>query len=143
MKRSITFVLCLVLLLGLAACGGSEVSSFGVESAGEKNILVTANHAATDSGGRTMLTVGENEQVTIKADFNKDGQIKVCMALGDFTSGTLPEERVETVVSGGDSTSFTMAPGEYTVEVITVNPVTGTAEICVEPVTASAGSGAE
>ena len=143
MKRRIAFALCLVLLLSLAACGGSGVSSFGVQSAGEKNILVTANHAVTDSTGRTMLTVGENEQVTIRTDFNKDAQIKVCLALGDFTSGTLPEERVETVVSGGDSASFTIEAGEYTVEVITINTLTGTADIVAEPVTITAGSGAE
>lgn len=133
MKRSIAFALSFVLLLGLAACGGSSGSTFGVEAEGESSVLVTADNAVTDSTGRTTFTVGEGEQVTIEADFNEDGQIKVRFALGDFVSGTLPEEAVETIVSGGDASSFTMDPGEYTIEVITVNTVTGTARIFTEP----------
>lgn len=133
MKRISAFALCLALLLGLAACGGAGGSTFAVESAGANNILVTANNAVTDSTGRTSLTVGENEQVTIETDFNPDGQIKVRFALGDFATGTLPEEASETIVSGGDGASFTIDPGEYTVEIITVNTVTGTARIFTEP----------
>lgn len=133
MKRSIAFTLCLILLLGLAACGGAGGSSFGVEAKSANSILITADNAVTDSTGRTSFTVGENEQVTIETDFNPDGQIKVRFALGDFVNGTLPEEATETIVSGGDAASFTIEPGEYTVEIITVNTVNGTARIFAEP----------
>ena len=134
MKRIISVWLAVMLIaaLMLSGCGGQAI--FGVSTQTEKSISVVATRAAKDSAGIGTLTVGENEQIVIDAqDFGKDGKLLCRFAPGEVPADALPEDATEVTVSSGDSASFTLDPGVYTVEVSTMTKITGAAHIYVVP----------
>ncbi len=136
MKRiaSVWLVVMLAAAMLLAGCGGQAI--FDVSAQTEKGIQVVATNAAKGSAGIGTLTVGKNEQIVIKSqDFSKNGQLLCRFALGEVPSDAFPEDAVEVAVSGGDSTSITVEPGRYTVEICTLTDrFTGAASISAEPV---------
>ena len=64
---------------------------------------------------------------------DKGGKLSLRFMAGVLGSDDFSEEPAyETSVSGGDSAVFTAEPGEYTVTVIALSKITGTARICTE-----------
>lgn len=131
MKKSLALMLFAMVLL-LSACGQKPV--FGVSTNEDNSISITADRGPKDSMGLGYLTVGENEQVVIDATgMDKDGKLSLRFMAGVLGSDEFPEEPAyETSVSGGDSAVFTVEPDEYTVGVIALSKITGTARICTE-----------
>ena len=130
-KKSLPLML-LALVLLLSACGKNPV--FGVSTNEDNSIRVTADRGSKGSTGIGYLTVGKNEQVIVDAaDMGKDGKLSLRFVAGVLGSDDFSEEPAyETTVSGGDSASFTVEPGEYTVGVTAQSKVTGTALIRTE-----------
>ena len=131
MKKILSLMLLAMVLL-LSACGQKPV--FGVSTNEDNSISITASRGPKDSMGLGYLTVGENEQIVTDATgMDKDGKLSLRFMAGVLGSDDFSEEPAyETSVSGGDSAVFTAEPGEYTVEVIALSKITGTARICTE-----------
>ena len=130
MKKLIPILLTAVLML--SACGQKPV--FGVSTNEDNSISITADRGPKGSMGLGYVTVGENEQIVIDATgLNRDAKISLRFMAGVLGSDDFPDEPAyETTVSGGDLTSFTAEPGEYTVGVTAQSKVTGTVLIRVD-----------
>lgn len=130
MKKLLPILLSILLLSG---CG--QKPFFGVSTEEDNRISITADRAPKDSAGIGYLTVSENEQIVIDAaGLNGDGKIRCRFMHGVLGADDFPDEPLyETTVSGGDSSSFTTEPGEYTVGIIADSKITGSALIFAEP----------
>ena len=129
MKKLLPILLSILLLSG---CG--QKPFFGVSTEEDNRISITTDRAPKGSMGIGYLTVSENEQIVIDAAvLNRDGKIRCRFMPGVLGSDDFPDEPLyETTVSGGDSSSFTAEPGEYTVGIIAESKVTGSALIFAE-----------
>ena len=131
MKKILSLMLLAMVLL-LSACGQKPV--FGLSTNEDNSISITASRGPKDSMGLGYLAVGENEQIVTDATgMDKGGKLSLRFMAGVLGSDDFSEEPAyETSVSGGDSAVFTAEPGEYTVTVIALSKITGTARICTE-----------
>ena len=135
MKKKLTVLLALCLLAAFVLCGCGEKPVFGVSTNEDNSISVTADRGPKGSAGLGYLTVGENEQVVLESQFQKDGEIEVQMRAGLLGSEDFPEEPSAVLTIVGEGTeSFSIEPGEYTVTVKALNKVSGTALIRTAPV---------
>ena len=125
-----------VLLAALLLSGCGQKPVFGVSTNDDNSISITADRGSKDSMGLGYLTVAENEQIVIDATgLNNDEKIRCRFMSGVLGSDDFPDESIyDTTVCGGDSASFTADSGEYTVGIIAVSTVNGSARIFVEPV---------
>ena len=125
---------CVVLaVLTILVLTGCSKPMFNVSGNENNTISVTAKKAPDGSVGISYITVGENEQIAVDAAFEGNGMIRIRMFAGSLGTESFQDEPVcESTISGSDSMSFTIEPGEYTVEVSPVGKVTGTAEIRTE-----------
>ena len=135
MKKKLTVLLALCLLAAFVLCGCGEKPVFGVSSNEDNSISVTADRGPKGSAGLGYLTVGENEQVVLESQLQKDGEIEVQMRAGLLGSESFSDEPSSiTTIVGAGTESFTVEPGEYTVTVKALSKVSGTALIRTEPV---------
>ena len=131
MKKYLPILFAVMLIL--TACGQKPV--FVVSSNDDNSISVTADRGPKDCMGIGYLTVGENEQIAVDADFNPDGKLALRFMDGVLGSSDFPDEpAAEASISGSDSMTFTAEPGEYTVAVIAQSKLTGNALIYTKPI---------
>jgi preprotein translocase subunit SecF len=138
MKRITAILIAAMLLLALAGCGSAAVesSSLSVDSNGENQLTVTAENAKTDNVCITALTVGENEEIAVEADFADSGEIIVRFAPGEYDAETFPQEPSALTVVGEGTAAATADPGVYTIAVSAGRDgLNGTAKIFTRPAT--------
>lgn len=132
MKKRFVSIAVLALLAALLLTGCSK-PTFTVSTEEDNTISVTAKRAPDRSAGIGYITVGENEQVVVDADFTGSGKLQVRMMAGLLGSEDFPDEpSYDSTVSGSDSMSFTVDPGEYTVGLICQGKLTGSAVVRTE-----------
>jgi hypothetical protein len=126
MRKLLPLVLAVLLLL--PGCGQKPL--FGVSTNEDNSISVTAEKGPKDCMGIGYLTVVEGEEVVVDANFNQNGKIRLRFMAGVLGSEEFPNEPAfEAEISGADSMRFRADPGEYTVAVIALSKVSGSALI--------------
>lgn len=127
MKRNFLFAaLAAAAVLLLTGCASSSSSSFGVVSAGDAGITITAQNAEANSSGSTEITVAQEGKAVFDATSLKTGKLQI--QLKDAQGN----EMQSTSVSAKDKASFDIVPGEYKAEVSVLEKADGTASFRID-----------
>lgn len=136
MKKAIAFLLAVLMLLTLTACGRSE---FGPSENTEKQMTITADHADKDAFFMAgSLEVGKGEQIVITSALAKGSiRIEIVEVPREQSADKLPELDGEAILTadldGTEGASGTVPAGWYMVKATCLERATGTARIEVKP----------
>ena len=136
MKKAIAFILAILMLLTLTACGKSE---FGTSDNTWKQMTITAEKAAKDAFFMTgSLEVAEGEQIVITSDLAKGSiRVEIVEVSEEQSIDKLPDLDGEAILTAElDSTegaSGTVPAGWYMVKATCLEKATGTVRIEVKP----------
>ena len=136
MRKTLAFILSILLLAALTACGRSE---FGPSENTEKKMTITAENAARDAFFMSgSLEVAAGEQIVITSDLAKGSiRVEIIEVPGEQSADKLPEMDGEAIITADldstESASGTVAAGWYMVKATCLERATGTVRIEVKP----------
>ena len=136
MKKTISCLLAILMLLMLTACGKVE---FGPSENTGKQMTITAKNAAKDAFFMAgSLEVAEGERLVITSELAKGSiRVEIVEASEEQSADTLPEMDGEAIltadldIAGG--ASGTVPAGRYMVKATCLEKATGTVRIEVKP----------
>lgn len=141
MKKQLLLMTLIVLCISLMLAGCAK-SNFSVNVNEENAAVITAeNSKEGDFGAGGTLTVGENEMLVLESSFD-DGctvHIKVAGSESLKDGETVPDPgsmdivAIDQDISGTETMTFDVQPGEYGVSAEVISKGSGKATISVQP----------